>query len=81
MTTLTLQVENQTILKHLKAVLKAIDGVKVLSMTDNHTEKELSDEEVPNAETRKAMHDAEKGKDSIVRMDSLQSFMSSMMQE
>lgn len=34
MTTLTLQIENKTILAHLKEVLNAIEGVKVISVDD-----------------------------------------------
>ncbi len=79
MTTLTLQIENKTILAHLKEVLKAIDGVKVLNMSDNASEEVLIDDEMPNAVTLKAMRDAENGKDKAVCMDSVQSFMESIL--
>lgn len=62
MTTLTLQVENPSILTHLKAVLKSIQSVKVLTEDDAST-KEEAWEEVPNAVTLAAMKEAESGKE------------------
>ena len=79
MTTLTLQIENKTILAHLKEVLKAIDGVKVLNMSDNASEEVLINDETPNAVTLQAMRDAENGNDEAVCMDSVQSFMESIL--
>ena len=64
MTTLTLEIENPSILTHLKAVLKAIHGVKILNV---------------NNATIAAMKEAKEGTDAgTVCMDSLESFMSSM---
>ncbi len=78
MTTLTLQVENPSILTHLKAVLKSIHGVKVLS-SNNTLTKNIELEEVPNAVTLAAMKEAESGNDAgIVSTDSLESFIASM---
>lgn len=78
MTTLTLQVDNPSILTHLKAVLKSIKGVKVLS-DDDARGKETAWEEVPNAVTLAAMKEAESGKDAgVVSTDSLESFVASM---
>ena len=78
MTTLTLQVENPSILTHLKAVLKSIRGVKVLSNSDS-TAKDAVWEEVPNAVTLAAMKEAESGEDAgSVSTDSLESFIASM---
>ena len=79
MTTLTLQIENNTILAHLKEVLKAIDGVKVLNMSENTSEEVLINNETPNAATLQAMRDAENGKNEAVCMDSVQSFMESIL--
>lgn len=78
MTTLTLEIENPSILTHLKAVLKAIHGVKILNV-NNVASEENVDSEQPNAVTIAAMKEAKEGKDAgIVCMDSLESFMSSM---
>lgn len=78
MTTLTLQIENPFILVHLKAVLKAIKGVKVLS-----NDKSMADsadwEEVPNSLTLAAMKEAESGHDAgTVSTDSLENFIASL---
>ena len=79
MTTLTLEIENPSILTHLKAVLKAIHGVKILNV-NNVASEENVDSEQPNAVTIAAMKEAKEGKDAgIVCMDSLESFMSSIM--
>lgn len=78
MTTLTLQVEKPSILAHLKAVLKAIHGVKVLS-NDKTLEGKEDIEEVPNSVTLAAMKEAESGNDAgIVSTDSLDSFIASL---
>ncbi len=79
MTTLTLQIENKTILAHLKEVLKAIDGVKVLNMSDNASDEISVCDETPNKMTLQAMRDAEKGNDEVVSMESVQSFMDSIL--
>lgn len=78
MTTLTLQVENPSILTHLKAVLRSIRGVKVFSNNDASAQEQVW-EDVPNAETLAAMKEAESGKDAgSVSTDSLESFIASM---
>lgn len=78
MTTLTLEIENPSILTHLKAVLKAIHGVKILNV-NNAAFEENVDSEQPNAVTIAAMKEAKKGNDAgVVCMDSLESFISSM---
>ena len=75
MTKLTLEIENPSILTHLKAVLKAIHGVKTLNV-DNAASDDDVDSEQPNAVTIAAMKE---GIDACtVCMDSLESFMSSM---
>ena len=76
MSTLILEIENPSILTHLKAVLKAIHGVKILN---NAVPEENVDSEQPNAVTIAAMKEAKEGNDAgSVCMDSLESFMSSM---
>lgn len=78
MTTLILEIENPSILTHLKAVLKAIHGVKILNVNNTISEEEV-DSEQPNAVTIAAMKEAKEGNDAgSVCMDSLESFMSSM---
>lgn len=70
MTTLTLQIENPSILAHLTEVLKSIRGVNIVASTN---------EEIPNAKTLAAMKEAKDGKDAgAVCMDSLESFIASM---
>lgn len=78
MTTLTLEIDNPSILTHLKAVLKAIHGVKILNV-NNAASDENIDSEQPNDVTITAMKEAKEGNDAgVVRMDSLERFMSSM---
>lgn len=78
MTTLTLEIDNPSILTHLKAVLKAIHGVKILNV-NNAASDENIDSEQPNDVTIAAMKEAKEGIDAgTVCMDSLESFMSSM---
>ena len=78
MTTLTLEIENPSILTHLKAVLKAIHGVKILNVNNAASDDDV-DLEQPNAVTIAAMKEAKEGNDAgVVSMDSLESFMSSM---
>lgn len=78
MTTLTLEIENPSILTHLKAVLKAIHGVKILNVSNAASDDDV-DSEQPNAVTITAMKEAKEGNDAgVVCMDSLESFMSSM---
>lgn len=78
MSTLILEIENPSILTHLKAVLKAIHGVKILNVNNAVSEEDV-DSEQPNAVTIAAMKEAKEGNDAgSVCMDSLESFMSSM---
>lgn len=78
MTTLTLEIDNPSILTHLKAVLKAIHGVKILNV-NNAASDENIDLEQPNDVTIAAMKEAKEGNDAgVVCMDSLERFMSSM---
>ncbi len=77
MTTLTLQVDSPSLLEQLKSVFSLMKGVRILtadSAVKRHTVKET-----PNATTLAAMREAESGLDAgIVRLDSLEGFMSSM---
>ena len=78
MTTLTLEIDNPSILTHLKAVLKAFHGVKILNV-NNAASDENIDSEQPNDVTIAAMKEAKEGNDAgVVCMDSLERFMSSM---
>lgn len=78
MTTLTLEIDNPSILTHLKAVLQAIHGVKILNV-NNAASDENIDSEQPNDVTIAAMKEAKEGNDAgVVCMDSLERFMSSM---
>ena len=78
MTTLTLEIENPSILTHLKAVLKAIHGVKILNVNNVASDDDV-DSEQPNAVTIAAMKEAKEGNDAgVVCMDNLESFMSNL---
>ena len=78
MTTLTLEIDDPSILTHLKAVLKAIHGVKILNV-NNAASDENIDSEQPNDVTIAAMKEAKEGNDAgVVCMDSLERFLSSM---
>ena len=80
MTTLTLQIENPSILAHLKEVLKALNGVRIVDA--DASQSVYSDvEDVPNATTIAAMQEAKSGKDAgVISVDSLDSFIASMQQ-
>lgn len=75
---LTLQIDNPTILAHLKEVLKALNGVKVIDSV-NAQVSDMDVEEIPNAVTLAAMKEVESGKDAgTICMDNLESFIASM---
>lgn len=79
MTTLTLQIENPSILAQLKDALKAFRGVKIIDSHDNDCASVMAKEEIPNATTLAAMKEIESGKDAgPVCMDNLESFIASM---
>ena len=78
MTTLTLEIDDPSILTHLKAVLKAIHGVKILNVNNSASDGNI-DSEQPNDVTIAAMKEAKEGNDAgVVCMDSLERFLSSM---
>lgn len=75
MTTLTLQIDNDTVLNHLKSVLKLMKGVTIIS-SKKGTRKT---ENMPNETTIAAMKEAESGNDAgVVDTQSLKNFMASM---
>lgn len=79
MTTLTLQIENPSILAQLKDTLKAFRGVKIIDSVNNAYASAKAQEEIPNAVTLAAMKEIESGKDAgPVCMDNLESFIASM---
>lgn len=79
MTTLTLQIDNPTILGHLKEVLKSLKGVKIVD-TDIHSSAEENVGDIPNSVTVEAMREARSGKDAgLVSMQDLDSFMASLL--
>lgn len=78
MTTLTLQIENASILAHLKEVLKALKGVRIVDVDESQSVCNEA-EDIPNVTTIAAMKEAKSGKDAgIVSVDSLDSFITSM---
>ena len=80
MTTLTLQIDNPSVLAQLKNVLKSFHGVKIVDSVNNPSASdEEAEEDIPNATTLAAIQEFENGKDaSTVCMDSLESFIASM---
>ncbi len=77
MTTLTLQVENPSILNQIKTLLKSFEGVKILG--DFKTSENNSVAEVPNMTTRMAMNEAVGKHDAgIVCMSDINSFVDSI---
>jgi len=76
MTTLTLQIENPSIIPSLRKVLGALDGVTVSKVS--HKAAKAED---PNKCTIAAMKEAQSGKDTCeVKLDSYDSFVNSIMQ-
>lgn len=57
MNTITLQIDNPTIIPSLKRVLRAIDGVVILPQR-----KKVTATNVPNATTLKAINDVKAGR-------------------
>lgn len=71
MATLTLQVENPSILEHLKGLLSIMEGVKVLREDNSVVDK--AKHEAKCSELDKAILDVEKGK--VVNFDTLKEMM------
>lgn len=71
MATLTLQVENPSILEHLKGLLSIMEGVKVLREDNSVVDK--AKQEAKCSELDKAILDVEKGK--VVNFDTLKEMM------
>lgn len=79
MTTLTLQIENPSVLTQLKDVLKAFRGVKIIDSASDSNISVNAQEDEPNAVTLAAMKEVESGKDAgPVCMDNLERFIASM---
>ena len=77
MATLTLQVDNSTILDSLKKILSLMKGVRVIAI-DNDPEPTAT-ADIPNKTTLDAMKEAESGKDAgVVDISSIDSFIASM---
>lgn len=78
MAILTLEIENRSILEHLKSVLEIMKGVRIVDTSIT----QISEDAVvgiPNAVTLEAMDEAKCGNDAgEVRVDSLQAFIDSM---
>ena len=78
MTTLTIQIENPTIIPSLRKVLGAMEGVSIVKPARKSRAKAAS-ADIPNAETIAAMRESESGHDAgAVNLDSLEKFVSSM---
>ncbi len=76
MTTLTLQVDNLSILEHIKGLLSAVRGVKIVNTVESPVP--TYSEDIPNDLTQAAMKEAEEGKYAgVVRMDSIEDFVAS----
>lgn len=77
MATLTLQVENPSLMEQLKSVLSLMKGVRVI--TSDNSSKSRKWDTMPNAITLAAMKEAESGNDAgAVCTDNLDSFIKSM---
>ena len=77
MATLTLQVDNSTILDSLKRILSLMKGVRVIAI-DNDPEPTAT-ADIPNKTTLDAMKEAESEKDAgVVDISSIDSFIASM---
>lgn len=78
MTTLTLQIDNPSIVAQLKDVLKSFHGVKIVDSVSNDYASN-KEEDIPNTTTLAAMKEIDSGKDAgPVSMDSIESFIASM---
>ena len=76
MTTLTLQVDNLSMLEHIKGLLSAVKGVKIVKTVESPVP--MHSEDIPNAVTQAAMQEAEAGRYAgVVRMDSIEDFVAS----
>lgn len=82
MTSMTIQVENPSILDSLRTILGAIDGVKIVKTTQSPSGRnatETTEEELPNDVTLASMQEV--ADDSIlerVNIDSIDDFVKSM---
>lgn len=81
MTTMTLHIENPSIVPSLRKILGALDGVTVeMKKGTCRTRKVAETADIPNATTISAIEELESGKDAgEVCLDSYESFVASMM--
>lgn len=78
MAILTLEIENRSILEHLKSVLEIMKGVRIVDTNITQISEDAV-AGIPNAVTLEAMNEAKCGNDAgEVRVDSLQAFIDSM---
>lgn len=74
MATITLQIDNSSILEKVKGILSLIQGVHIISINRN-----AAIEEIPNDTTLSAMKEAESGNDAgVADTSSIQAFINSM---
>ena len=76
MTTITLNIDNPSIVPSLRKILNALDGVTIAKTTSKRKNKTADD---PNDTTIAAMREIESGNDAgEVNLDSMESFIASM---
>ena len=76
MTTITLNIDNPSIVPSLRKILNALDGVTIAKTTSKRKCKTV---DVPNDTTIAAMREIESGNDAgEVKLDSMESFIASM---
>ena len=76
MTTITLNIDNPSIVPSLRKILNALDGVTIAKTTSKRKCKTVDD---PNDTTIAAMREIESGNDAgEVNLDSMESFIASM---
>lgn len=77
MTTLTLQIDNPSVLNQLKEAIKSIHGVRIVASSNPSLSMDETD--VPNATTLSAMQEAREGIDAgVVSVEDMQQFIASM---
>ena len=76
MTTITLNIDNPSIVPSLRKILNALDGVTIAKTTSKRKYKTVDD---PNDTTIAAMREIESGNDAgEVNLDSMESFIAFM---
>jgi len=78
MTTLTINIENPSIIPSLRKVLSALDGVTIAKPVRKAAKAKAT--HIPNELTIAAMKEVESGKDAgEVKLDNIDNFIASMM--